>query len=150
MLVGDGATVGEVAAGGLELLLQPAHACADDDAALGEDIEGGNHLGVEDGVAVGEDLDGDAEADALGDAGEEGEEGEGLEDVVLGTEAGDAGGVVGVAGMKLGGHDDVVADHEGLVVGLGLDLLGEGCNLDGVDGCAEVGDHGAVLHWWPP
>ena len=145
VFVGDGAAVGEIATSQFELLAEPADAGADDEAALGEDVEGGEHLGIDDGVAVGEDLDGDAKADALGDAGEEGEEGEGFEDVVLGAEGWDARGVVGVAGLELGGHDDVVADHEGVVTGL-LDGAGEGGNLDGVDGCAEVGDHGSVLH----
>ena len=96
VLVAHCATVGEVAVQDLELLPQPPHAYAHDDPSLGQDVQRGDHFGVEHGVAVGQHLHADAKAHPLGDARQKGQQGEGLEDVVVGVEGGYTAGVVRV------------------------------------------------------
>ena len=97
----------------LDLLAQPAHARADDDAAAREVIEGGQGLGEDHGVAVREHEDGGAEAHPLRDGGDEGERGQRLEEGARGRN-GEHARAARVRCLLLEGQGHVVGDEDRL------------------------------------
>ena len=149
VFVGDFAALGVgVQPQGLELLLHPAHAAAEDEPPGGEDIQGGEDFGGKHRVAVGEDEDMSAEADAVGAAGQEVERRQGFKVGVVVLEGGHAVGGVGVEGIHFVGDDDVVADPDVVVVqgfgGLGqaAQVVGGGHSAPAGQGASESNRHG--------
>src|SRR5262249_17493649 len=110
----------------LELLAQPTHAGAEDEAALREHVRRRQHLGGEEGIAIRDHEDADTEPNARGRVREMAQHREWLEGVLS-----EAAGKLSAAGVRIHrlrrrhGHDDVIGDEQRVVperVGLLGDL----------------------------
>ena len=102
VIVGNRASVGEdslVQTQGDELVVQPSHACAEDDPAVGELVDGGEHLGQQQRMAVGDDQHSGPDVDARGGLRERGQQRHRLVDVLFPRVGELAAVVVGIAGL---------------------------------------------------
>ena len=142
VLVGDRAARGEGRRSqGFELLFHPAHADAQDEAAPGQHVQGGQDLGGQDGRTVGDNHHAGHQADVFGDAGQVGQQGELLE-ILAALSGGElAAHGVGVGRVDLVGDEDVVTGHHAVetqaVAGLGDLRQGAGLGVGAVVGQVE-------------
>ena len=110
---------------GLKLLGHPAYAHAQRYPALGQSVQGGNHLGGQHRAAVGDNQHMGAKAQAVGAAGQEVEGGQGVVVGLVGTERRRPVRGIGIERCHLPGQDYVVADPGGVKAQF-LGPLGQG------------------------
>ena len=99
---------------GLEFFLHPAHADPKGDAAVRQDIEGGQGFGRKHRIPVGQNQDTRADADALRHGGQRGHDDQGLQIRLSGDKRHLAGGMVGVERLHLCRHHNVIAGPDGV------------------------------------
>ena len=99
----------------LDLLLHPADAGAQDDAARRQVVERRQHLRGEDRMAMGQNQHGRAEPDALGHARDESQRDQGLQEAGGRGQRKVAGRVIGIARRDRVRNDDMVAGPERVV-----------------------------------
>lgn len=143
--VGYGAAGVEVGVQRGELLGQPAHANPDDEPAVGNHVQRGQHPGVEHGMAIGQHQHAETQPDAAGYGGQIAEGGHRLHDAVAGGERKTPVAPVRISGTQLVGHDDMIAE-EHAVVTQRLAALGDPRQVIDVGQWADVGQNNAVLH----
>ena len=111
-LVGDLAALLERGAQQLELLPHPARAGADDEPAVGEHVDGGEHLGRQHRRPMRHHHHRRQQPQLLGAAGEEGDGGELVEAMAVLGGPERARRRIGIARLQIPRHDQVVADRE--------------------------------------